>query len=208
MLMLCRVLHWWVFQSCNFPHEDCTVWTLFANRNGVSLLFILLIIYNMNIRGYYKFHVKWVPCFRGMARPQVADSADGLQIVWATELLSGFLEVRIKFWNTVQMSFGVEKRRSLAVLVMKTNHTARCITTGVQAMHFYSHIILQIARMPTITEYIHTGHPNTAVGRLTLLIRMRYVFGSIFGLEIGYSDSIFWCTTSLHTGKHWHIALE
>jgi hypothetical protein len=25
-------------------------------------------------------HVKWVPCHHGMARPQVADGVDGLQI--------------------------------------------------------------------------------------------------------------------------------
>jgi hypothetical protein len=27
-----------------------------------------------------KFHVKWVPCHHGMARPQVAEGGDGLQI--------------------------------------------------------------------------------------------------------------------------------
>jgi hypothetical protein len=27
-----------------------------------------------------KCHVKWVPCHHGMARPQVADGGDGLQI--------------------------------------------------------------------------------------------------------------------------------
>jgi hypothetical protein len=26
------------------------------------------------------FHVKWVPCHHGVARPQVADRGDGLQI--------------------------------------------------------------------------------------------------------------------------------
>jgi hypothetical protein len=26
------------------------------------------------------FHVRWVPCHHGMARPQVADGGDGLQI--------------------------------------------------------------------------------------------------------------------------------
>jgi hypothetical protein len=28
------------------------------------------------------FHVKWVPCHHGMARPQVADGEDGLQMYW------------------------------------------------------------------------------------------------------------------------------
>jgi hypothetical protein len=27
-----------------------------------------------------EIHVKWVPCHHGMARPQVADGGDGLQI--------------------------------------------------------------------------------------------------------------------------------
>jgi hypothetical protein len=26
------------------------------------------------------YHVKWVPCHHGMARPEVADGGDGLQI--------------------------------------------------------------------------------------------------------------------------------
>jgi hypothetical protein len=30
--------------------------------------------------GYGLNHVKWVPCHHGMARPQVADGGEGLQI--------------------------------------------------------------------------------------------------------------------------------
>jgi hypothetical protein len=36
--------------------------------------------YNVSIFNEFKFHVKWVPCLHGMARPQVAYGGDGLQI--------------------------------------------------------------------------------------------------------------------------------
>jgi hypothetical protein len=34
------------------------------------------------------------------------------RLIQATEILSGALEVRNKFWNTIHMNFGVEKRCS------------------------------------------------------------------------------------------------
>jgi hypothetical protein len=32
------------------------------------------------LRQFLFLHVRWVPCHHGMARPQVADGGDGLQI--------------------------------------------------------------------------------------------------------------------------------
>jgi hypothetical protein len=34
----------------------------------------------LNRRIYYSFHVRWVPCHHGMARPLIAVGGDGLQI--------------------------------------------------------------------------------------------------------------------------------
>jgi hypothetical protein len=50
-------------------------------------------------------HVKWAPCHHGMARPQVADGGDGLQI-WrlAANILNKKSRTADKGWPS---SFGV-----------------------------------------------------------------------------------------------------
>jgi hypothetical protein len=52
------------------------------------------------------FHVKWVPCHHSMARPQVADVGDGLQI-WreAANILNKQSRTAYKGWSS---SMGVE----------------------------------------------------------------------------------------------------
>jgi hypothetical protein len=46
-------------------------------------------------------HVKWVPCHHGMARPQVADGGDGLQI-WrvAANILNKQARTAEKWWSS------------------------------------------------------------------------------------------------------------
>jgi hypothetical protein len=48
------------------------------NQYSDSLLFVFVGNYIYSIIEI--FHVKWVPCHHGMARPQFADGGDGLQI--------------------------------------------------------------------------------------------------------------------------------
>jgi hypothetical protein len=45
-------------------------------------------------------HVRWVPCHHGMARPQVADGGDGLQI-WrvAANILNKQSRTADKWWS-------------------------------------------------------------------------------------------------------------
>jgi hypothetical protein len=49
-----------------------------------------------------KFHVRWVPCHHGMARPQVADGGDGLQI-WrvAANILNKQSQTADKGWSSI-----------------------------------------------------------------------------------------------------------
>jgi hypothetical protein len=44
------------------------------------LAFIHPYILYVFILALFMYHVKWMPCQHGMARPQVADGGDGLQI--------------------------------------------------------------------------------------------------------------------------------
>jgi hypothetical protein len=55
--------------------------------------------------GKFTNHVKWVPCHHGMARPQVADGGEGLQI-WrvAVNILNKQSRTADKGWPS---SFGV-----------------------------------------------------------------------------------------------------
>jgi hypothetical protein len=46
-------------------------------------------------------HVKWVPCYHGMARPVVADGGDGLQM-WrvAANILNKQSRIAVKGWSS------------------------------------------------------------------------------------------------------------
>jgi hypothetical protein len=57
-------------------------------------------------------HVKWVPCHHGMARPQVADGGNGLQI-WrvAAIILNKQLRTADRGWSSRS---GVGAKNSLA----------------------------------------------------------------------------------------------
>jgi hypothetical protein len=48
-----------------------------------------------------KVHVRWAPCHHGMARPQVADGGDGLQL-WreAANILNKQLRTADKGWSS------------------------------------------------------------------------------------------------------------
>jgi hypothetical protein len=56
--------------------------------------------HNNDNQCFVSFHVRWVPCHHGMARPQVADEGDDLQI-WtvAANILNRQSQTADKEWS-------------------------------------------------------------------------------------------------------------
>jgi hypothetical protein len=76
---------------CLSIYLSINLW-LYSLLLGLSRYFSFLIFY---------IHVRWVPCPHGMARPQVADGGDGLQI-WrvASNILNKQLRTTENGWSS------------------------------------------------------------------------------------------------------------
>jgi hypothetical protein len=75
-------------------------------------------------------HVRWVPCHHGMARPQVADGGDALQVWWvAANILNKQSRTADKGWSS---SMGIGRgatapHRKIHKLVTKPNMKRRIV---------------------------------------------------------------------------------